>query len=98
MLERLAADTGVIAYLMAAAGILGILAKIVNQITLNRLVREAGNMPKSTHRLIKLVRSKYEHACMIRDSVENTDAFVENIYLNTGGSCSAYIRGGRSRS
>ena len=35
MLERLAADTGVIAYLMAAAGILGILAKIVNQITLN---------------------------------------------------------------
>ncbi|HIV41961.1 MAG TPA: hypothetical protein H9904_08225 [Candidatus Mediterraneibacter guildfordensis] len=77
MLERLAADTGVIAYLMAAAGILGILAKVVNQITLNRLVREAGNMPKSTHRLIKLVRSKYEHACMIRDSVENTDAFVE---------------------
>lgn len=77
MLERLAADTGVIAYLMAAAGILGILAKIVNQITLNRLVREAGNMPKSTHRLIKLVKSKYEHACMIRDSVENTDAFVE---------------------
>ena len=77
MLEGLAADTGVIAYLMAAAGILGILAKIVNQITLNRLVREAGNMPKSTHRLIKLVRSKYEHACMIRDSVENTDAFVE---------------------
>ena len=77
MLEGLAADTGVITYLMAAAGILGILAKIVNQITLNRLVREAGNMPKSTHRLIKLVRSKYEHACMIRDSVENTDAFVE---------------------
>lgn len=77
MLEGLAADTGVIAYLMAAAGILGILAKIVNQLTLNRLVREAGNMPKSTHRLIKLVRSKYEHACMIRDSVENTNAFVE---------------------
>ena len=34
-------------------------------------------MLKSTHRLIKLVRSKYEHACMIRDSVENIDAFVE---------------------
>ena len=34
-------------------------------------------MPKSTHRLIKLVRAKYEHACMIRDSVENIDAFVE---------------------
>ena len=77
MLERLAADTGVIAYLMAAVGILGILAKAVNQLTLHRLVKAAGNMPKSTHRLIKLVRSKYEHACMIRDSVENADAFVE---------------------
>lgn len=77
MLEGLAADTSVITYLMAAAGVLGILAKIINQITLHRLVKSAGNMPKSTHRLIKLVRSKYEHACMIRDSVENIDAFVE---------------------
>ena len=36
-------------------------AKIINQFTLTRLVRAAGNMPKSTHRLIKLVRAKYEH-------------------------------------
>lgn len=77
MLEGLAADTSVITYLMAAVGVLGIAAKIVNQFTLNRLVRAAGNMPKSTHRLIKLVRAKYEHACMIRDSVENIDVFVE---------------------
>lgn len=77
MLEGLAADTSVITYLMAAVGVLGILAKIINQVTLHRLVKSAGNMPKSTHRLIKLVRSKYEHACMIRDSVENIDAFVE---------------------
>ena len=77
MLQGLAADTSVITYLMAAVGVLGILAKIINQFTLYRLVKAAGNMPKSTHRLIKLVRSKYEHACMIRDSVENIDAFVE---------------------
>ena len=77
MLEGLAADTRVITYLMAAVGGLGIIAKIVNHFTLNRLVKAAGNMPKSTHRLIKLVRAKYEHACMIRDSVENIDAFVE---------------------
>ena len=77
MLEGLAADTSVITYLMAAVGVLGIVAKIVNQFTLHRLVKAAGNMPKSTHRLIKLVRAKYEHACMIRDSVENIDAFVE---------------------
>ena len=77
MLEGLAADTRVITYLIAAVGVLGIIAKIVNHFTLNRLVKAAGNMPKSTHRLIKLVRAKYEHACMIRDSVENIDAFVE---------------------
>lgn len=77
MLQGLAADTRVITYLMAVIGVLGILAKIVNQFTLHRLVKAAGNMPKSTHRLIKLVRAKYEHACMIHDSVENIDAFVE---------------------
>lgn len=77
MLEGLAGGTRVIVYLMAGIGVLGILAKIINQLTLFRLVRAAGNMPKSTHRLIKLVRAKYEHACMIHDSVENIDAFVE---------------------
>lgn len=77
MLKELAPDTSVIIYLMAAIGILGVLAKIINQLTLYRLVKAAGNMPKSTHRLIKLVRAKYEHACMIHDSVENINAFVE---------------------
>ena len=77
MLQGLAGDSRVIIYLMAGIGVLGVLAKIINQLTLYRLVRAAGNMPKSTHRLIKLVRAKYEHACMIHDSVENVDAFVE---------------------
>lgn len=77
MLEALAAGNGAAAYLMAGIGALGILAKIINHFTLYRLVKAAGNMPKSTHRLIKLVRAKYEHACMIHDSVENIDAFVE---------------------
>lgn len=76
-LRNLATDTNAIVYLMTAVGILGVLAKIINQFTLHRLVKAAGNMPKSTHRLIKLVRAKYEHACMIHDSVENIDAFVE---------------------
>lgn len=68
---------GVVIYFMAAAGVIGVIAKVINQITLNRLVKEAGNMPKSTHKLIKLVRSKYEHACMIHGSVDNIDAFAE---------------------
>ena len=77
MLEGVVGESRVIIYLMTGIGVLGILAKIINQLTLYRLVRAAGNMPKSTHRLIKLVRAKYEHACMIHDSVENVDAFVE---------------------
>ena len=77
MLKQLLADTNVIYYLMAVLGVMGVAAKIVNHLTLRRLLKAAGNMPKSTHKLIKLVRAKYEHACMIHDSVENIDAFVE---------------------
>ncbi|HJD45766.1 MAG TPA: hypothetical protein H9909_02880 [Candidatus Mediterraneibacter norfolkensis] len=77
MLRNVATNTNVIFYLMAVIGVLGVLAKLVNHLTLRRLVKAAGNMPKSTHKLIKLVRAKYEHACMIHDSVENIDAFVE---------------------
>ena len=36
MLEGLAGDTRVIVYLMAGIGVLGILAKIINQLTLYR--------------------------------------------------------------
>lgn len=77
MLRELATTTNAIAWLMAGIGVLGVLAKIINQFTLHRLLKAASNMTKSTHRLIKLVRAKYEHACMIHDSVENIDAFVE---------------------
>ena len=77
MLRNVATNTNVIFYMMAVIGVLGVLAKLVNHLTLRRLVKAAGNMPKSTHKLIKLVRAKYEHACMIHDSVENIEAFVE---------------------
>ena len=77
MLKEMAADTNIMMYLMIIVGVIGILSKVVNQITLRRLVKAAGSMSKSTHKLIKLVRAKYEHACMAHDTVENTDAFVE---------------------
>ena len=77
MLRELAVNTRVIYYLMALLGMIGVLAKAVNQQTLNQMLKAAGNMSKSTHRLIKLVRAKYEHACMVHESVENTNAFVE---------------------
>ena len=69
--------TDIIFHLMIAVGVIGIVAKLMNLLTIRRMLTAAANMSKSTHKLIKLVRSKYEQACMLRDSVENTEAFVE---------------------
>ncbi len=77
MFNEVVTGTNIVYYMMIAIGAIGVLAKAVNQITLRRLVRAAGNMPKSTHKLIKLVRAKYEHALMLHDRVENAEAFVE---------------------
>ena len=77
MFNEVVTDTNIVYYLMIAVGAVGVLSKAVNQITLRRLVRAAGNMSKSTHKLIKLVRAKYEHALMLHDRVENAEAFVE---------------------
>lgn len=77
MFNEVVAETNIVVYLMTAVGMIGILAKLVNHFTLRRMVSAAGNMPKSTHKLIKLVRAKHEHACMLHDKVENVSAFVE---------------------
>ena len=77
MFNEVVTDTNIVYYLMIAVGAVGVLSKAVNQITLRRLVRAACNMSKSTHKLIKLVRAKYEHALMLHDRVENAEAFVE---------------------
>lgn len=46
-------------------------------VTLKRLVRAAGNMNKSSHPFMRLVRAKFEHASMISDKVENVKVFVD---------------------
>ena len=43
MLRELAVNTRVIYYLMALLGIIGVLAKAVNQQTLNQMLKAAGN-------------------------------------------------------
>ena len=58
------------------AGI-GVADKCVVGMTMKRLVQAAGNMNKSTHPLMRLVRAKFEHACMISDTVENVGVFVD---------------------
>lgn len=55
----------------------GIVSKCIVNISLKRLVRAAGNMNKSTHPLMRLVRAKFEHASMISDKVENVRVFVD---------------------
>lgn len=60
--------------ILAAAGIL---SKCMVNVTLKRLVRASGSMSKSNHPLMRLVRAKFEHACMISDTVGNVDVFVD---------------------
>ena len=70
-------DTQMIFYLMGVIGGIGILSKLVSEGTLRSLVKAAENMSKSSHRFMKLVRAKFEHACMVSDKVDNVGAFVE---------------------
>lgn len=66
--------------LLIIAGVfmaLGIGSKCVVDATLRKLVYGAGNMNKSTHPFIRLVRAKFEHVCMISEKVENVGVFVD---------------------
>lgn len=63
MLRELAVNTRVIYYLMALLGIIGVLAKAVNQQTLNQMLKAAGNMSKSYTPTDKTRKSKIR-TCM----------------------------------
>ena len=76
MLERILTQQ-VFFYFVGAAIGTGILAKLISGISLKRLVKAASNMGKSNHALMKLVRAKFEHACMVSDKVQNVRAFVD---------------------
>lgn len=55
----------------------GVISKIISNLSLKRMVKAAGNMSKSNHALMRLVRAKFEHACMVSERVENVQVFVE---------------------
>ncbi len=80
MLNNVAANTNVLFYLMVAVGVLGVLAKIVNQIILSQMTKAAREISRTNQKLLKLIRSKHEHACMIHDKVENPKVFVEKYF------------------
>ena len=74
---KLMLDKNVLFVLMGVMGVLGIVSKMIESFALKRLVRAAGNMSKSNHSLMRLVRAKFEHACMVSDTVENVPVFVD---------------------
>lgn len=76
MLEMIVSKN-IIYVLMGGAAVCGIISKMIVGVTLKRLVKAAGNMNKSTHAFMRLVRAKFEHACMISEKVENVRVFVD---------------------
>lgn len=67
----------IIFYAMGILMALGIVAKLVSHFTVRRMVKAAAEIHKSNHRLMKLVKAKFEHASMISDKVQNVEAFVD---------------------
>ena len=76
MLEMLL-DNKLLFVLMGMLTGLGVADKCIVSMTMKRMVEAAGSMSKSNHPLMRLVRAKFEHACMISDTVENVGVFVD---------------------
>ena len=76
MVEKIV-ENRVLFYFAGVTILLGVVLKLIAGITLKRLVKAASNMSKSNHALMRLIRAKFEHACMVSDKVQNVPAFVE---------------------
>ena len=76
MLEMLL-DKKLLFVLMGILTGLGVVDKCIVSMTMKRMIEAAGSMSKSNHPLMRLVRAKFEHACMISDTVENVGVFVD---------------------
>lgn len=70
-------NSNAIYFAMVAVTIGGIFSKFIISVGLKKLVQASSDMSKSTNRFMKLVRAKFEHACMVNDHVENIDVFVD---------------------
>lgn len=76
-MSRIIVDKQIIVIALGIFTAIGILSKCIVNAILSRLLRAAGNMNKSTHPLMRLVRAKFEHACMVSEKVENVEVFVD---------------------
>jgi hypothetical protein len=70
-------DRRLLLVLIGVFAVVGVISKCVVSISLKSLMKAAGNMGKSSHSLMRLVRAKYEHTCMVSDRVQNVEVFVE---------------------
>ncbi len=76
MLEMIL-DKHVIQVVIGMGVTVGVISKCIVNVSLKRLVRGAGSMGKSNHPFMRLVRAKFEHACMVSEKVENVEVFVD---------------------
>lgn len=76
MLEMIL-DKHVVQVVIGMGVAVGVISKCIVNVSLKRLVRGAGSMGKSNHPFMRLVRAKFEHACMVSEKVENVEAFVD---------------------
>lgn len=67
----------IIFYLMAILLGFGVIAKVISAFTVRKMVKAAGEIHKSNHKLMKLIKSKFEHASLVSDKVQNVEAFVD---------------------
>lgn len=70
-------DNRIIYVVTGGVTALGVVSKIISNLSLKRMVKAAGNMSKSNHALMRLIRAKFEHACMVSEKVENVPVFVD---------------------
>lgn len=67
----------IIFYAMGMLLGISLLAKLISAFTIRKMVKEAAEIQKSNHKLMKLVKAKFEHASMVSDRVQNVGAFVD---------------------
>lgn len=68
---------GIVYYVMGTLAVAGGIAKMISNAALRKLVLEASEIQKSNHKLMKLVKAKFEHLSMVSDKVQNVEAFVK---------------------
>lgn len=67
----------IIFYVMGILLGVSLLAKLISTITIRKMVKEAAEIQKSNHKLMKLIKAKFEHASLVSDRVQNVGAFVD---------------------